>query len=45
MDLKIAAISLVQNATLLTCNESDFGIIQELSIENWSINGSGIRDK
>ncbi|MEA5417747.1 type II toxin-antitoxin system VapC family toxin [Spirulina sp. CCNP1310] len=38
MDLKIAAIALVQNATLLTCNQSDFGIIQELSIENWSIN-------
>ncbi|WP_017305171.1 type II toxin-antitoxin system VapC family toxin [Spirulina subsalsa] len=37
MDLKIAAIALVQNATLLTCNESDFGIIQELSSENWSI--------
>ncbi|EKD08390.1 hypothetical protein SPLC1_S240580 [Arthrospira platensis C1] len=43
--MKIAAIALVQNATLLTCNQSDFGIIQELSIENWSINGSGIRDK
>jgi tRNA(fMet)-specific endonuclease VapC len=28
---------LVQNATLLTCNQSDFGIIEELSIENWSI--------
>ncbi|MEC4807450.1 MAG: hypothetical protein SAJ12_08950 [Jaaginema sp. PMC 1079.18] len=40
IDLKIAAITLVQNATLLTCNESDFGIIQELSIENWSIHGS-----
>ncbi len=38
MDLKIAAITLVQNATLLTCNQSDFGLIPELSIENWSIN-------
>ena len=37
MDLKIAAIALVRNATLLTCNQSDFGIIQELTIENWSI--------
>ncbi|MEM8637550.1 MAG: type II toxin-antitoxin system VapC family toxin [Cyanobacteria bacterium P01_G01_bin.54] len=36
MDLKIAAISIVRDATLLTRNTSDFGKIKELSIENWS---------
>jgi tRNA(fMet)-specific endonuclease VapC len=34
MDLKIAAIALTQQATLLTRNFSDFGQIVELSIKN-----------
>jgi tRNA(fMet)-specific endonuclease VapC len=37
MDLKIAAISLTNNATLLTRNVSDFGQIGGLRIENWSV--------
>ena len=36
MDLKIAAISLVNNATLLTRNVSDFRKITELNVEDWS---------
>ncbi|MBD2500386.1 type II toxin-antitoxin system VapC family toxin [Anabaena azotica] len=36
MDLKIAAICLTNNATLLTRNTSDFGQIGELRIEDWS---------
>jgi tRNA(fMet)-specific endonuclease VapC len=36
MDLKIAAISIVNNGILLTRNTSDFGQIKELQIENWS---------
>ncbi|MDB9308760.1 type II toxin-antitoxin system VapC family toxin [Aphanizomenon sp. CS-733/32] len=36
MDLKIAAITLINNATLLTRNRSDFGKILELQIEDWS---------
>jgi tRNA(fMet)-specific endonuclease VapC len=36
MDLKIAAIALTHNATLLTRNESDFRQIVELRIENWA---------
>lgn len=36
MDLKIAAISLVNDTILLTRNKSDFGQIIELRIEDWS---------
>jgi tRNA(fMet)-specific endonuclease VapC len=36
MDLKIAAIALINNAILLTRNESDFRQIVELQIEDWS---------
>lgn len=36
MDLKIAAIALTNNATLLTRNESDFGQIVELQTEDWT---------
>ncbi|NJO51150.1 MAG: type II toxin-antitoxin system VapC family toxin [Leptolyngbyaceae cyanobacterium RM2_2_4] len=36
MDLKIAAIALTNNAILLTRNQSDFGQITTLRIENWS---------
>ncbi len=36
MDLKIAAISLVNGATLLSRNLSDFGKIENLSVEDWT---------
>jgi tRNA(fMet)-specific endonuclease VapC len=36
MDLKIAAISLTNNAILLTRNASDFGQIGELQTGDWS---------
>jgi tRNA(fMet)-specific endonuclease VapC len=36
MDLKIAAIALNNNATLLTRNVSDFGQIIELITQDWS---------
>ncbi|BAZ13757.1 PilT protein domain protein [Calothrix sp. NIES-4071] len=35
MDLKIASISLVNKAILLTRNSSDFGQIVDLNIDNW----------
>jgi tRNA(fMet)-specific endonuclease VapC len=37
MDLKIAAITLTQEGILLTRNTSDFGKIEELRIEDWSM--------
>ncbi len=36
MDLKIASISLTNQAVLLTRNISDFATITELSIEDWT---------
>ncbi len=37
MDLKIAAIAIVHQATLLTRNTKDFGQIKNLVIEDWTI--------
>ena len=36
MDLKIAAIALVNDATLLSRNQTDFGKIPSLRCEDWS---------
>lgn len=36
MDLKIAAVALINNAILLTRNVSDFGQIIELRTEDWT---------
>jgi tRNA(fMet)-specific endonuclease VapC len=36
MDLKIAAITIVNQSILLTRNFSDFGQISDLSIEDWT---------
>jgi len=37
MDLKIAAIVLAQNATLLTRNLSDFRKVPRLKVEDWTL--------
>jgi tRNA(fMet)-specific endonuclease VapC len=37
MDLKIAAIALTQDSTVLTRNYKDFGQITNLKTEDWSI--------
>ncbi|HLV81055.1 MAG TPA: type II toxin-antitoxin system VapC family toxin [Chthonomonadaceae bacterium] len=37
MDLKIAAIALANDATLLTRNRSDFSKIPALRIEDWTL--------
>jgi tRNA(fMet)-specific endonuclease VapC len=37
MDLKIAAIAIAKQALLLTRNTKDFGQIQNLAIEDWTI--------
>lgn len=36
-DLKIAAITIAHQATLLTRNTKDFGQIQNLTLEDWTI--------
>jgi tRNA(fMet)-specific endonuclease VapC len=37
MDLKIAAICLANDATLLTRNSTDFGKVPALRTENWTL--------
>jgi tRNA(fMet)-specific endonuclease VapC len=36
-DLKIAAVALANSVVLLTCNRRDFGRIQGLRIDDWSL--------
>lgn len=35
-DMRIAAIGLANNATIVTCNYRDFSLVPELSIVDWS---------
>ena len=37
MDLKIAAIALANDSTLLTRNIQDFSKVPDLKIEDWSV--------
>jgi tRNA(fMet)-specific endonuclease VapC len=37
MDLKIAAIALANNATLLSRNLADFGKVPGLRVEDWTL--------
>jgi tRNA(fMet)-specific endonuclease VapC len=37
MDLKIAAIAIANDAILLTRNLKDFGQIEELRAEDWTV--------
>jgi tRNA(fMet)-specific endonuclease VapC len=37
MDLKIASVALVNQAVVLTRNRSDFGRIEDLIIEDWTM--------
>jgi tRNA(fMet)-specific endonuclease VapC len=37
MDLKIAAIALAYDATVLTRNVSDFGKVTGLKVEDWAV--------
>ena len=41
MDLKIAAIAMANNATLLARNLKDFGKIPTLQVEDWAMGDAG----
>lgn len=37
-DMRIAAIALSLNATVVTCNQRDFSLVPRLSIVDWTLN-------